>query len=43
MRAPELLMEAAERKGRIEAATEAVERAGFLQFLWMPGMARSKG
>jgi hypothetical protein len=29
-------MEAAERKGDIEAATESVERAGFMQFMWMP-------
>jgi len=36
MKATELLMEAAERNGSIEAATEAVERAGFLQFMWMP-------
>ena len=43
MKATELLMQAADRDGSIEAATEAVERAGFLQFLWMPGMARSKG
>jgi hypothetical protein len=34
--ASKLLMAAAERKGSIEAATEAVERAGFMQFLWMP-------
>jgi hypothetical protein len=38
------VMEAAERKGSIEAATAAVERAGFMQFLWMPGTPpRSKG
>jgi hypothetical protein len=44
MKATELLMEAAERKGNIEAATKAVERAGFMQFLWMPGTPpRSKG
>jgi hypothetical protein len=30
-KATELLMQAAERKGNIEAATEAVERAGFIQ------------
>jgi hypothetical protein len=36
MKATELLMEAADRKGSIEAATEAVERAGFLQMMWMP-------
>jgi hypothetical protein len=44
LKATEMLMEAAERKGDIEAATEAVERAGFMQFLWMPGTAapRSK-
>jgi hypothetical protein len=35
-KATELLMEAANRNGSIEAATEAVERAGFMQFLWMP-------
>jgi hypothetical protein len=36
LKATELLMAAAERKGDIEAATGAVERAGFLQFMWMP-------
>lgn len=35
--ASKLLMAAAERKGDIEAATEAIERAGFMQFMWMPG------
>jgi hypothetical protein len=30
-------MEAAERKGDIEAQTDAVERAGFIQFMWIPG------
>jgi hypothetical protein len=34
--ASKLLMQAAERKGDIEAATEAVEAAGFMQFMWMP-------
>jgi hypothetical protein len=37
MKATALLMEAAERKGDIEAATDAVGRAGFMQFLWMLG------
>ena len=36
MKATELLMQAPERNGSIEAATEAVERAGFLQFMWIP-------
>ena len=36
-KASELLIAAADRDGSIEAATEAVERAGFMQFLWMPG------
>lgn len=35
--ASELLIAAADHNGSIEAATEAFERAGFLQFLWMPG------
>jgi hypothetical protein len=34
--ASKLLMHAAERKGDIGAATGAVERAGFMQFMWMP-------
>jgi hypothetical protein len=43
MKATELLIAAADRNGSIEAATEAVERAGFVPFLWMPGTAtRSK-
>jgi hypothetical protein len=29
-------MEAALREGDVGAATEAIERAGFMQFLWMP-------
>ena len=37
-RASELLIAAADRNGSIEDATEAVERAGFLQFMWMPGI-----
>jgi hypothetical protein len=32
-----LLMEAALHEGDIGAATEAIERAGFMQFMWMPG------
>jgi hypothetical protein len=44
LKATELLMQAALHEGDIEVATEAIERAGFLQFLWMPGNApRSKG
>jgi poly(3-hydroxybutyrate) depolymerase len=35
-RATELLMEAALHEGDIKTATEAIERAGFIQFLWMP-------
>jgi hypothetical protein len=35
-RATERLMEAALHEGDIRAATEAIERAGFVQFLWMP-------
>jgi len=43
-RRPELLMAAAERNGDIDAATKAVERAAFMQFIWTPGTApRSKG
>jgi hypothetical protein len=42
-RAAELLIEAAERKGDIDAATKAVERAAFMQFIWAPGTSpRSK-
>jgi hypothetical protein len=29
-------MEAALHEGDIKAATEAIERAGFMQFIWMP-------
>ena len=29
-------MEAALHEGDINAATEAIERAGFMQFIWMP-------
>jgi hypothetical protein len=36
MKATELLKQAADHDGSIEAATEAVERAGFMQFMWMP-------
>jgi hypothetical protein len=36
MQATELLMGAALHEGDIEAATEAIERAGFMQFMWMP-------
>jgi hypothetical protein len=44
MKATELLIAAADCNGSIEAATEAVERAGFMQFLWMPITApHSKG
>jgi hypothetical protein len=35
-RATELLMEAALHEGDINDATEAIERAGFMQFLGMP-------
>jgi hypothetical protein len=35
-RATELLMEAALHEGDINVATEAIERAGFMQFMWMP-------
>ena len=34
--ATELLIEAAERGGSIEATTEQIERALFLQGMWMP-------
>jgi hypothetical protein len=37
------LMEAALHEGDIKAATEAIERAGFMQYIWMPRTApRSK-
>jgi hypothetical protein len=36
LKATEMLMLAAMKKGSIEAATEAVERAGFLQLIWVP-------
>ena len=36
IRAVELLTEAAERDGSIEAATDQIERAFFLQGIWMP-------
>jgi hypothetical protein len=42
-RAREMLIDAAQGNGDIEAATKAVERAAFMQFIWMPGTApRSK-
>jgi hypothetical protein len=36
LKATEMLMLAATKRGSIEAATEAVERAGFLQLIWVP-------
>jgi hypothetical protein len=39
-KAAELLMEAAMHEGDVGAATEAIERAGFMQFIWMPRVKR---
>ena len=42
IKATESLIESAERDGDIEAATKAVERAAFMQFIWTPGASKQK-